>query len=376
MRALTDRALLAGPICIRSPLPGLAQTNTAALASPPLRERQLGLFDDLNDLDSVQLEFMDLGDAEPEADEAELGADEATDSAPPESHHLPRSPCSPPPDASSAAAVPARSHARIDFDFDDERTYNLEIPRLSRPEHPTRAHYCYLPELPTSSATPRSVYSAAHPRWYVRIIILLGVFLHTHHHVTFRAVAIILFTVRAVFIGLGVIEHNDTMPQTLTTALKHLHLTYKFHILIECTRCRRLFRPDINNYQIHCFKCNIPLFNVSTQPALLRAFNISRPTPIPRTVAPMCLLAVAMLYLIAQPGLEVHFDAWKTRPSPPPGEYRTIQDGTRWMKILRPDGKPFFGPDHGDEILVPAILHVDWYVVSRSASLYTSNIHI
>ncbi|KAL1936879.1 hypothetical protein VTO73DRAFT_5134 [Trametes versicolor] len=29
------------------------------------------------------------------------------------------------------------------------------------------------------------------------------------------------------------------------------------------------------------------------------------------------------------------------------------------MKILRPDGKPFFGPDHGDEILVPALLHVD-----------------
>lgn len=342
-------------------------------ASPPHRERQLGLFDDPNDLDSMQLAFMDLGDAELQANEAGPGpgADEDTDSAPPGSDHLHRSPRLPPPDA-AAAAVPAQFHARANFDFDDEPTYNLQVPRLSRPEHPTRAHYCYLPKMPTPSLTPRSVYAAAHPQWYVCIILLLGVFLHTHHHVTFRAVGLILFTIRSVFIGLGIIAHNDTMPQTLTTTLKHLRRTDKFHILIECTRCRRLFRPDINNYQIHCFKCNVMLFNITTQPLILRAFKSSPPTPIPMTVAPLCLLSGAMLYLIAQPGMEVHFDSWKIRPSPPPGEYRSIQDGSRWKKILRPDGKPFFGPDHGDEILVPAILHADWYVsFCRAVLLYT-----
>lgn len=346
------------------------------LASPPPRERQLGLFDDPNDLDGVQLAFMALGDAEPGPNEAEPGVDEDTDSAPPASDHLRHSPRLPSPDA-SAAAAPERSHAVADFDFDDELTYNLEVPGLSRPEHPTRAHYCHLPELPAPSLTPRAVYAAAHPNWYVRIILLLGVFLHTHHHVTFRAVGLILFTLRAVFVGLGLIPHNDTMPQTLTTALKHLRLTDQFHILIECMQCRRLFRPELDNYRVHCFKCHIPLFNVSTQPQLLRAFKGPPPTPIPMTVAPFRLLSVAMLYLIAQPGMEVHFDGWKMRQSPPPGEYRTIQDGSRWKKILRPDGKPIFGPDHGDEIIVPAILHADWYVSFRqTVSLYASFVYI
>ncbi|OJT14070.1 hypothetical protein TRAPUB_9382, partial [Trametes pubescens] len=300
-----------GPTGTRSLSPGPAHADASVLASPPPRERQLGLFDDPNDLDGVQLALMDLGDAEPEEDAAldgiipGLSADQL------------RLPHSPPPDV-SAAAMPVLRRAGEDFDADDELTYNLAIPGLSRPEHPTRAHCCTLPDLSAPSLTPHSVYVAAHPHWFVRIIVLLGVFLNTHHRVTFRAVGLILFTVRAVFIGLGLITRDDTMPQTLTTALKHLHLTDKFHILIECTRCRRLFRPDINNYRIQCFQCNIPLFNISTQPLLLRSWKGPPPTPIPKTVAPLCLLLVAMLYLIAQPGLEVHFDAWKTRPSPPP----------------------------------------------------------
>lgn len=150
------------------------------------------------------------------------------------------------------------------------------------------------------------------------------------------------------------------MPLTLTTTLKHLDLTNKFYILIECPACRCLFGPDCTNHQLQCFTCSIPLFTAPSRPNLIHIFGASTARPIPRAVAPLRLLSAAMAYLIGQPSIETYFDTWKTCPAPPPGEYRSIHDGHRWKTIQGPDKKLFFGPDHNNELRIPIIMHVNW----------------
>lgn len=120
---------------------------------------------------------------------------------------------------------------------------DVAIPGVSELEHPALAHALDLPPLPPS-LSPRTVYTESHPLWYVRVILLLVAYLHTHHHVTFRAADLTLLTLRTLFVALNLIDQRDRMPRTLTTTMKRLDLTDKFYILIECATCRRLFHPD------------------------------------------------------------------------------------------------------------------------------------
>lgn len=307
--------------------------------SPLHEDRQLGLYDDPDDFDFLQLNI----------EESTVAAEEDV----PEPDSLRSSPEPQPPaedaDRSPSPMDPAETASQA----------TVAIPGVSRREHPTLVHALDLPALPPSLA-PRTVYRESHSLWYVRVILLLVAYLHTHHHVTFRASDLTLTTMRALLVALGLIDATDPMPRTLTTTLKRLDLTDKFHVLVECTSCRRLFKPDIVNRELHCFKCNIPLFTITTRSLLVRMLRRDAPTPIPRTVVPVRLLSAALLYLINQPGIETYFEAWTTRTAPPPGEYRSIHDGTRWKTLPGHDGKLFFGPERHGELRVPVIFHADW----------------
>ncbi|TBU21201.1 hypothetical protein BD311DRAFT_679081, partial [Dichomitus squalens] len=129
--------------------------------------------------------------------------------------------------------------------------------------HPLFARASELPTIPPP--VPASdVYASAHSLWYIRSVLLLVVFLHTHHHVTFRACNLTLSTLRSIFVAVKLIDNADPMPTTLTTALRRLDLTDRFHVLIECPQCRRLFKPKIVNHNIKCPECDIPLFSASS----------------------------------------------------------------------------------------------------------------
>lgn len=311
--------------------------------------RSLGLYDDPGDLDAAQLMVedwaMQLEDVEDGQAETHLPIDPDT---------FPASGIPPGTDGGASLALPpippVPGEAVPEGDLGP-----------SEPPHLLFARAVDLPVIPPPRP-PSEVYDSSHRLWYIRSILLLIVFLHTRHHVTFRACDLALSTVRSIFVALQLIESSDSMPSTLTTALKRLDLTDRFHILIECPQCRRLLRPEIINPQTRCPVCGVPLFSHGSRSILLRLFGRAPTTSIPKAVTPFRLLSAALVYLLRQPGIEKHMDAWRYRRPPPPGVFSCIQDGRRWKTIEGYDGKQFFGPDFNGELRIGVILHVDWYV--------------
>ncbi|EIW53620.1 uncharacterized protein TRAVEDRAFT_52738 [Trametes versicolor FP-101664 SS1] len=339
------------------PLPVPGGPEASPPPSPSEDDDGLGLFDGPGHYDAFRLALEEIaGDASDEEDALALNDQHAT---PPQSPRL-------------LQQVDGRGSRTPSPDNAAEAAPRVEIPDVSELDHPALAHALDLPALPPS-LSPRVVFERSHPLWYVRVILLLVAYLHTHHHVTFRASDLTLSMLRAIFVALGMLDSRDPMPRTLTTTFKRLDLTDKFHILIECSSCRRLFRPDIANKKLHCFVCNTPLFTTPScaLALLIRVLRMDAPIPIPRTIAPLCLLSSAIAYLMNQPGIETYWEAWTTRPAPPPGEYRSIHDGSRWKILVGPDGKPFFGPDINGELRVPVILHVDWF--SAASSVFSAS---
>ncbi|KAI0366608.1 hypothetical protein BV20DRAFT_913843, partial [Pilatotrama ljubarskyi] len=158
------------------------------------------------------------------------------------------------------------------------------------------------------------------------------------------------------------------MPTMLKTTLRRLDLTDKFHILIECPQCRRLYKPMIRNHSVQCISCGVPLFSHPSRTIFLRLLGKTPPTPIPKSVSPLRLISAAIMYLVRQPGMEAELEAWEERQIPPPGEYHSIQDGQVWKTIKGSDGELFFGPDRDrDELHIAVTFHVDWFTAASSA---------
>ncbi len=328
------------------------------LPLPQDDDRQLGLYDDPDDLDAIQQQLDDL-QLSPEDDEDDSELPPLPVDAPdPEPEDNTSSGSSPIPTTSSASAR-ATSEPTAPHILPSQ---HASIPGLSKPDHPLLAHALNLPKI-CEPRSPEVVYASSHDLWFVRDIVLLTTFLHTHHHVTFRACDLILSTMRTIFEAFKLIDKNDKMPETLTTALKHLDLEDRFHVLIECTQCRRLFQPNIPNPQVKCPYCEVPLYHPVHRSAIMRICRRTPRNPIPKTVVPLRLLSAALAYLVKQPGMEVLFDSWRSRAPLPEGTFNCMQDARRWNIIKAHDGKPFFGPDYNDELRIAVIFHIDWCVI-------------
>ncbi|KAH9856602.1 hypothetical protein C2E23DRAFT_939863 [Lenzites betulinus] len=326
-----------------APLPHLP---SALVPMPQSRivERPLGLFDDPSDLDATQQDMERFEDVDNEHVDPDPDA------------NIPVAPlASPPPEPDEHIQGPNAED-------------RAPIPGLSEVDHPLLARTSNLPDLSALTIAPEIAFNNAHPLWWVRIILLLAAFLHTHHHVTFRATDITLFTLRTIFVALGMLNKKDTMPVTLKTTIIRLNLVDKFHILIECEGCRRLYRPDITNYSARCSFCETPLFTRPSRTLFMRIIGREPPTPIPKCIVPIRLISAAIAYLVAQPDMEAELEAWLLRKPPPMGEYRSIFDGHVWQTIEGPDGKPFFGLDYDrSELRVGLIFHGDWFSAATSA---------
>ncbi|KAI0349142.1 hypothetical protein OH77DRAFT_1415517, partial [Trametes cingulata] len=206
--------------------------------------------------------------------------------------------------------------------------------------------------------------AASHEKWYVRVVLMTVAYLHTTHHVTFRASNIVLFTIRTVFVALRLLDVGDAMPTTLTTTLRRLDLTDKFHVLPVCTKCRRLFRPDLDT-SAQCPECQNNLFKrglVNTLVSLLRRLP---PRMVPHLAAPFRPLSASLIQFLARPDSENLVDQWRTQPTVP-GVYRRIQDGRIWQTVKGSDGLPFFGPQEHGELRIGVVYHLDWFSCRRS----------
>lgn len=215
---------------------------------------------------------------------------------------------------------------------------------------------------------------AVYPHWYVRGAVYLVAFLHTRHHVTFRACTLILKCLEHVFTSLpgNLLRGTADMPTTLHTVFARLKARDRFTIHPVCYNCHKVFQPGIAS-NTFCPDCNLELF----RPAPRRLFNAlddgqaTVPAPgdgeevgdarrEPHMVAPIQSLSVALAEFFARPGMVASVNAWKTRTTVE-GELRSMQDGELWRTLRGHDGELFFfGPSAAEELRLGVTFSLDW----------------
>jgi hypothetical protein len=189
-------------------------------------------------------------------------------------------------------------------------------------------------------------------------------FLHTCHHVTFKACGILLFCFRTIFIALKLIHLDDDMPITLNTVIKQLDLQDCFTILPVCSKCHHLFAPSIPTSSV-CPSCNNPLFNLATQSLFQKVLNRTLPNPPPILAVGVTPLSSLLVDFLAEPGNEAAVDMWRDSPPSRPGELKRVMYGRVWNEIRDCNGKLFFGKDsltEEREIRIGVNISLDWFV--------------
>jgi hypothetical protein len=225
-----------------------------------------------------------------------------------------------------------------------------------------------LAPLPLEAPPPMrlDVYKKAHEHWFVRVILLLVGFLHTNHHLSFRACGLLLWSIRTVFILMAVISSDDPMPTTLGTTFTHLGLEDRFTLLVICPNCRSVCGPPLPSPRLEdqgrCRGCNTILYagvlesyyekDIATRSHFKNA-------PKPKVVVPSSSISQLLAEFLARPGMEDQIDAWRSL-TPKPNTYSGIWDGALWKEIRGADGELFFGPRDDDELRIAGTCALDW----------------
>ncbi|CDO74258.1 hypothetical protein BN946_scf184642.g3 [Trametes cinnabarina] len=334
----------------------------------------LGLYDDPDDLDEVQYRLEHDGQPAAPSEPAPIVAGEHSGEGAPAS--LERHPSPLPQTPSMPTGLQAQ--ARHDESPPSGSLVALPCPvplpdcRPSSPApdvlellpaHPLYAVLFALPPLPVRRAD-KDINAASHEKWYVRVILMTVAYLHTTHHVTFRASNIVLFTICTVFVALRLLDVGDAMPTTLTTTLRRLDLTDNFHVLPVCTKCRRLFRPDLDT-SAQCPECQNNLFKQGLVNTLVSLLHRLPPRMVPHLAAPFRPLSASLIQFLVRPDSENLVDQWRTQPTVP-GVYRRIQDGRIWQMVKGSNGLPFFGLQEHGELRIGVVYHLDWVSCRRS----------
>ncbi|KAF8530816.1 hypothetical protein JB92DRAFT_2825442 [Gautieria morchelliformis] len=111
--------------------------------------------------------------------------------------------------------------------------------------------------LPPPRVPAAETYDRAHQKWYIRLILLFVLLLHTHHHVSFRACSLILFCMCKIFIALFLIPSDDNMPTTLNTTLARLSIQERFITMAVYPTCHT-FTPAVAHPDEACnAQCSI-----------------------------------------------------------------------------------------------------------------------
>lgn len=213
-----------------------------------------------------------------------------------------------------------------------------------------------------------TAYHDIHEHWYVRIIVVLVAFLHTRHHVSFRACTLLLFCIQCIFYGTGLLLASDERyPFTLQAILKRLDLDDRFTVHPLCWKCHRVFAPDAAADTL-CPDCDLAIFKPASR-LLFRQLTGQEafPPPPPHLATPIQVLSSLLKDFLARPGMEQALSEWKLHEKTP-GVLNKIQDGRVWQTIKGPDGGKFFDPaNQSGELRLGVMYSMDWQVVS----LYT-----
>ncbi|KDQ05579.1 hypothetical protein BOTBODRAFT_182420 [Botryobasidium botryosum FD-172 SS1] len=220
---------------------------------------------------------------------------------------------------------------------------------------PARPKYVPAP-LPPRTKT-EDLYTASSSYWFVRLAMLITAFLHTQYQLPFRACALLLFVLRCIFLGAGLISDSEDMPIKLDTALNRLGLEPRFTIYPLCRRCHRFVQNPKATLKEQCLSCEEVIF--SPPPP-------GSKKPKPKLAAPFSPLSHLLVDFLQREGMEQELDRWRTKGSTP-GKLDSVMCGDVWKTIKGADGQPFFGPDYGDELRIGVTLSLDWFSVHRSS---------
>jgi hypothetical protein len=199
-------------------------------------------------------------------------------------------------------------------------------------------------------------------------------FLHTKHHVTFRACAVILICLGFIFSSIaGTALGNVEIPRTLRTVFAKLDIKDTFTIHPICFQCHVVFEPDIEP-DTFCPDCEEEIFGAPPRDGPNAegddesvAGDAGAATDKPRkrkpyAVAPIQLLSTGLRTFFERPGMESAVNSWKTRPHVD-GELKSIQDGEVWKTLKDSEGRSFFfDPRADNELRLGVSFSLDWYV--------------
>ncbi|KAJ7245548.1 hypothetical protein C8J57DRAFT_1725232 [Mycena rebaudengoi] len=203
-------------------------------------------------------------------------------------------------------------------------TLNPPRPRVNVPESPELVSSSGVgnsghPVDPASSPLPGGPDMATSRRNpYLLCLALLIAFLHTRHHVSFRACSIILPALSMIFSTLpSNTLGGETFPRTLTTIFSRFNLKDRFTEYPICYLCHRIFEQSVGPDTL-CPDCECRTFRPKTRSLFQRLFQ-SESEPViqidsdedivgvpeegqPYVVAPLQPLSDALQHLFERPG--------------------------------------------------------------------------
>ncbi|KAF8840023.1 hypothetical protein BDN67DRAFT_693413 [Paxillus ammoniavirescens] len=214
---------------------------------------------------------------------------------------------------------------------------------------------------------PSEVYHNVHAEWFGRVIILLVAILHSKHHVSFRACALILYCISAILVTLGVLHPTQPLPLTLNTVIHRLDLHDRFTVYPVCGQCHRIF-PTNTSTSALCPDCDTRLFRPVSD-RIFRMITGRKPQrPPPLCAAPIQLPSSLLMDFLARSNNETACESWKTRTTKT-GELNDISDGEVWCTSQGPDQRPFFSrTEHPEELRIGVTMSLDWF--GRKTSVY------
>ncbi|CAK5266228.1 unnamed protein product, partial [Mycena citricolor] len=299
---------------------------------------------------------------------------------PPSSHTSPDPISSPP--LQSEGSARSQSLNEAGFTGETESSVNPEggDPML----HPVQ-------EVDESEASP--VPMPFDPLMVIQCVLILCAWLHTEHHVSFRAISLLLWAVDFVLRFLpGNILGDNTLPKTLKTTLACLSIHDQFKIHPICPSCHSIF-PEVSPVDSKCPTCDTAIYRVRSQSMLDRLtatvtgagsgndddsdMEASTDAPAPESskhsdfkpvaVAPILLLSDALQGFFERPGMVEAVQEWKTK-SHSDEKLESIQDGEIWKTQEAADGSRFFYDEGIDELRIGVSFGIDWF--GRKSSHY------
>lgn len=200
-------------------------------------------------------------------------------------------------------------------------------------------------------------YSDAHPLWFIRVFHALALVLHARHRVSVAALNLLLFTVRLVFVTLGVLDPTSSVNdfRSFATVLSRVDMKVDHFVKYPlCVRCHHLAPPESAPDYV-CPKCDLALFWNRTRANRL----LNRPLRARKRVGIASLseqIASVLYDDTVQQALEKQ-ESQQRRA----GVYRNCYDGKVMQNLRGVDGRRFFGPGprEKNELRIAMTLSID-----------------